>query len=115
MVAAIPGPVTSALSSGCNQLIRNHTAELVTCADEIVELVLGIESAGSTLGSSTHPALSMQQRQVLLACDNTSTPTREIARRARVSDSLTAVELAQLERFGLVRRSRSGWKLTSYC
>ncbi len=38
VVAAVPGPVTSSASAGCHALLRNG-AELVTRADDIVELV----------------------------------------------------------------------------
>jgi DNA processing protein len=38
-VAAVPGPVTSAVSAGCHHLIRNSSATLVTNADEIAELI----------------------------------------------------------------------------
>lgn len=35
-VYATPGPVTSAASTGCHQLIRDGLATLVTCADQVV-------------------------------------------------------------------------------
>lgn len=38
-VAAVPGPVTSMVSAGCHEEIRNGRAVLVTDADEVVELV----------------------------------------------------------------------------
>ena len=38
VVAAVPGPVTSSASAGCHALLRNG-AELVTRADDVVELV----------------------------------------------------------------------------
>lgn len=39
MVMAVPGPVHSALSIGTHRLVRDHQAELVTCAAEVVGLV----------------------------------------------------------------------------
>ena len=38
LVAAVPGPVTSSASAGCHVLLRNG-AELVTRADDVIELV----------------------------------------------------------------------------
>ncbi|MGX1778333.1 DNA-processing protein DprA [Nocardia brasiliensis] len=38
-VYATPGPVTSAASAGCHQLIREGLATLVTCADEVIAAV----------------------------------------------------------------------------
>jgi DNA processing protein len=37
--ACMPGPVTSALSAGCHRAIREGWANLVTCADDVVELL----------------------------------------------------------------------------
>lgn len=38
-VCAVPGPITSAASAGCHELVRERRAELVTRAAEVVELV----------------------------------------------------------------------------
>lgn len=38
-VAAVPGPVTSAASAGCHDLVRDQKAVLVTGADQVRELV----------------------------------------------------------------------------
>ena len=38
-VMAIPGPITSPTSAGCHALITERKAELVTCAQEIVQLI----------------------------------------------------------------------------
>ncbi|PPG77453.1 DNA-protecting protein DprA [Rathayibacter rathayi] len=37
-VGALPGPITSAASAGCHRLIREHSATLVTSADEMAAL-----------------------------------------------------------------------------
>jgi DNA processing protein len=33
---AVPGPITSALSAGCHELIREHGAACVTSADDVL-------------------------------------------------------------------------------
>ena len=38
-VMAIPGEITSSTSDGCHRLIADHTAELVTSVDDLMELV----------------------------------------------------------------------------
>jgi len=38
-VAAYPGRVSDSKSSGCNELIRRQSAHLVTCADDVLELM----------------------------------------------------------------------------
>jgi DNA processing protein len=35
-VMAVPGPVTSEMSSGCHELIQRRHAVLVSCASDIV-------------------------------------------------------------------------------
>lgn len=45
VVGAVPGPITSAASAGCHDLVREGVAVLVTGADDVVELV---GSYGST-------------------------------------------------------------------
>lgn len=39
VVGAVPGPVTSAASAGCHELVRDGVAVLVTGADDVMELV----------------------------------------------------------------------------
>ena len=39
LVMAIPGEITSSTSDGCHRLIADHTAELVTSIDDLMELV----------------------------------------------------------------------------
>jgi DNA processing protein len=38
---AVPGPVTSAASGGCHQLIRRGDATLVQCGAEVIETLAG--------------------------------------------------------------------------
>lgn len=38
-VGAVPGPVTSSLSAGCHHLVRERGATLVTCADDVLDLI----------------------------------------------------------------------------
>ena len=52
VVAAVPGPVTSSASAGCHALLRNG-AELVTRAEDIVELVGHI---GELAPEEPHPS-----------------------------------------------------------
>ncbi|MGH8792954.1 MAG: DNA-processing protein DprA, partial [Stackebrandtia sp.] len=37
LVCAVPGPVTSAASSGCHQLLRDGAARAATCADDVLD------------------------------------------------------------------------------
>lgn len=39
VLAAVPGPITSAASVGCHALLRDHMAVLIRSADDIIELM----------------------------------------------------------------------------
>ena len=115
VVCAVPGPVTSSASAGCHVLLRNG-AELVTRADEVVEIV---GRAGEFADDQPHPSgpldgLTDIERQVYEALP---------ARGARSSDELAVSSglppaavlgpLAMLEIAGLARRQDGRWRLAS--
>jgi DNA processing protein len=45
VVMAIPGQISSPASEGCNRLIANHEAELVTSVGDVMELVMSLDDA----------------------------------------------------------------------
>ncbi|OHU09220.1 DNA-processing protein DprA, partial [Mycobacteroides saopaulense] len=65
IVAAVPGPATSSASAGCHVLLRNG-AQLITRADEIVELVgrIGELSLEQSRPTSVLDGLSQSESQV---------------------------------------------------
>jgi DNA processing protein len=54
-VLGVPGPVTSAMSAGVHELVRDGIAVLVTCADDVLEAV-------SPVGEHTVPVRLGEQR-----------------------------------------------------
>ena len=60
---AVPGPVTSDLSAGCHQILRDWQATLVTTAAEVIELMspvgvlpaAGLPAAGAAPGAAPGP------------------------------------------------------------
>ncbi|GLX06729.1 hypothetical protein Misp03_36560 [Microbispora sp. NBRC 16548] len=46
-LAAVPGPLTSSLSTGTHQLIRDGSAVLVTSSDDVIALATIALSAGA--------------------------------------------------------------------
>jgi DNA processing protein len=52
VVMAIPGPVTSAMSAGCHELVRTKGASLVTDAADVIDLVgpLGVDDVPARRG-----------------------------------------------------------------
>ena len=114
-VMAVPGPVTSAMSTGCHVEIRKG-AVCVTRAAEVLELVgrmgedLAVEPRGPV---DVRDGLSLTVRRVLDAV-----PARKpigvaaLAREAGVSPLVVQQVMPPLQAHGLVRRVPDGWRLT---
>lgn len=112
-VCAVPGPVTSASSAGCHVLLRNG-AELVTRADEVVELV---GRAGEFADEPVHPSspldgLTDAERHVYeaLPARGARSPD-EIAVSSGLPPAAVLGPLAMLEIAGLARRQDGCWRL----
>lgn len=113
VVCAVPGPVTSASSTGCHILLRNG-AELVTRAEEVVELV---GRAGEFADEAPRPTgpldgLSDAEKQVYEALPGRGTRSAdEIAVASGLPPTAVLGPLAMLEIAGLARREDGCWKL----
>lgn len=113
VVCAVPGPVTSASSTGCHILLRNG-AELVTRADEVVELV---GRAGEFADEEPRPTgpldgLSDAEKQVYEALPGRGVRSAdEIAVASGLPPTAVLGPLAMLEIAGLARREDGCWKL----
>jgi DNA processing protein len=113
VVAAVPGPVTSSASAGCHALLRNG-AQLVTRADDVVELVGHI---GELAPEEPRPAtaldgLSDAERQVYEALPSRGAVTvDEIAVASGLAPEQVLAPLAILEVAGLTRRDEGRWRI----
>jgi DNA processing protein len=113
VVAAVPGPVTSSASAGCHALLRNG-AELVTRAEDIVELVGHI---GELAPEEPHPStpldgLSEAERLVYEALPGRGAASiDEIAVAAGLVAEQVLGPLAMLELAGLAERKESRWRI----
>lgn len=120
-VAAFPGSVYSASSTGAHRLVREHEADLVTCCDDVVALM---DDATPTLFDATRgdtgwdgpvssdPVDDLDEREKI--CLNALSATRALdagtaAARAglTLADALSA--LTALDLAGLAERRDSGW------
>jgi DNA processing protein len=113
VVAAVPGPVTSSASAGCHALLRNG-AELVTRADDVVELVgrIGELAAEEPRPSTPLDGLSPAERQVYEALPGRGAATiDEIAVAAGLVPERVLGPLALLELAGLAERRDSRWRI----
>jgi DNA processing protein len=116
-VMVVPGPVTSALSVGCHQLLRDRPdAVLVTCVEEVLEQVgpMG-ELAERPTGPVRRrdllgPAVSRVLDAVPVA---RQAPVERIARTAGMRPDAVAAALAALAVHGLVESRDAGWGMTT--
>ncbi|WP_369141243.1 DNA-processing protein DprA [Modestobacter versicolor] len=117
-VMAVPGPVTSAMSVGCHELLRDeeHRVVLVTSAAEVVQQVgrLGADLADpAARPSSALDSLSDVARRVLDACPvRVGVPPERLATVAgcEVVDVLRVLPVLELH--DLVEWTGTGWRVT---
>ncbi|MEZ0385041.1 DNA-processing protein DprA [Mycobacterium sp. pW045] len=112
-VAAVPGPVTSAASAGCHQLLRGG-AEVVTRAEEVIELVgrVGELAADPPRPGSPLDGLSVAERQVYEALPGRGVVTvDQVAVASGLAPAQVFGPLAMLEVAGLVERRDGSWAI----
>ncbi|WP_061296971.1 DNA-processing protein DprA [Herbidospora cretacea] len=114
---AVPGPVTSEVSAGCNNLIRLGKAVCVTSADEILEQVgqAGDDIAPVPRGQMTsRDLLSLESKRVLDALPNRGAMgPAELALKAGLPLPVALSCLGNLEAGGYLMREGSGWRLSA--
>ncbi|NLH70122.1 MAG: hypothetical protein GX454_08070 [Brooklawnia sp.] len=62
---AVPRPVTSAMSAGCHNLIRNHHAELVTSPDQVAAVLEQPPATPSQDASQAATQAPLNRRQIM--------------------------------------------------
>ncbi|ASO19320.1 DNA processing protein [Actinoalloteichus hoggarensis] len=113
VVMAVPGPVTSALSAGCHELLRDGEAVLVTSTAEIAE-------AAGPIGANLIPpgarpsrdtdGLGEEELRVFEALDpRKGASADEVSVRSGVPLAGVRAILPALEFAGLVARGEYGW------
>lgn len=115
-LGAVPGPVTSAASSGCHRLLREYAAVCVTNADEVAELagVSPRSAAEAARGPHDEPGdVSASRLRVLDAID-ARTPRRveRVAALSGLAPDRVRAELGMLELEGFVIERPTGWMRT---
>jgi DNA processing protein len=116
-VMVVPGPVTSAMSVGCHELLRaDPEAALVTSAAHVIE---SVGSIGEDLAKpadrpvTARDGLSDIATRVLDACPvRIGVPPERLAHVAGCEVLEVLRVLPQLELAGLVQWTGSGWRLT---
>jgi DNA processing protein len=112
---AVPGPVTSAASAGCHQMIREWGAVCVTDAADVLEQVA--MAGDHLLGPRRGPVLPRDQLDQETARVLEAVPARSGARSAAIAisagvDADTAIRcLGALAAAGFVERCDHGWRI----
>jgi DNA processing protein len=114
---AVPGPVTSAMSVGCHELIRNDGAVCVTRVEEVIEVVgrIGEDLADPRQGLfDPRDALSPDVRRVLDAVPKRQPATTSaIARSSGLPESVVRPALGALVAAALVEAGAGRYRLAS--
>jgi DNA processing protein len=111
-LAAVPGPVTSAVSAGCHEEIRAE-ATLVTDAAEIVELLGRIGELAPVKRAPRRPEddLDPDHARVLECLQSTRTlDAGTLAERVGLGTSAVRTALGVLQLEGLCHPVRGGWR-----
>lgn len=112
-VCAVPGPVTSSASVGCHELLRDE-ATLVTCAEEIVEVIgrVGELAVRERRPTSVVDGLDESEQRVYEAFPARGRRTvDQIAVASGLAPMQVLGPLSMLEVQGLVTRDEGYWKL----
>lgn len=107
-LGAVPGSINSAGSDGCHQLIREQKATLITCAEDVLELVghsQWISAPGDGIG-----ALETRVRDVIGHGDATFDA---ICSGAGLTKSEARLAIAELSALGLIEQNANGWRRTT--
>lgn len=114
LVMAVPGPIGSAMSVGCHELLRAGEACLVTSAADVAELVGRIGADLAALPPDERrvtDGLDERALRVHEALDRVADMSAEqIAVRSGVPLDRVRAVLPMLELTGLAARSEAGWR-----
>ncbi|AYY12735.1 DNA-protecting protein DprA [Actinobacteria bacterium YIM 96077] len=112
-VLAVPGPVTSELSAGCHEWIRDRGATLVTDAREVVDAVgvLGADAAPRTAGPDRPLDAYPPDVRHVYECLPTRAPVTvaELTRTTGYGAAFVESSLQQLAAGGMVADGVDGW------
>ncbi len=114
-VMAVPGPVTSSMSVGTNELLKKPDVGLVARAADVIELVGSMgDDAAEPLERRRDPRddLDPIKRRVLEAVPvKGAAGPASIARTAGIDLQVVARALGSLAALGFIERAETGWRL----
>lgn len=103
-VAAYPGRVTDSKSSGCNELIRTNTAAMITCAEDLIELMNWKSNKPKAVQKQLFIELTEDERKVVdILQQKESAHADELYHATGTTASQLAATLLQLEMQGIIK------------
>ncbi|MFM6965920.1 MAG: DNA-processing protein DprA, partial [Rhodoluna sp.] len=105
-LGAVPGPIDSPGSDGCHQLIRQLKAELITCAEDVIEL---LEPNGQSV-ELLEQGLGALETRVLDAIAFGNATIEKIRADAGLTNSEATLGLSGLALLGIVEQHNGGWQ-----
>ncbi len=115
-VLAYPGRATDPSSKGCNQLIRNHKANLITCGQDLVEFMNWAEDQhqSSKVQPAMKASLSDEENVILsIISHHDPCPIDLLTNLSGINPGLVSAHVLSLEMAGLIT-SLPG-KLYGFC
>ena len=118
---AVPGPITSNTTMGCHARIKNGSAQLVTSADDIRELLEPVGTCDPDgqreIDFSGSPVTTLTRTEMRLfdACSSSFRTSTEIARDAGLPLGLAMHVLVDLASRGFIVRSGKLWARAQDC
>lgn len=108
-LCAVPGSIREPLSQGTNELLRDG-AHFVTCAQDVLDLVRGVEG-GESPGRGQSPGLGHLPPAELSVLEalQAGIQTHALPQRLGIPDSVVQVALGRLELAGRVQPTLTGY------
>lgn len=113
IVAAVPGPITSAMSVGCHSLIREQQAVLVSSPAEVVELLAPVQTALDINGPTAGAQSDCRDVLGVLEADRPA-GVDALGQLVGLSAPRTLAALCLLEQSGGAWRDRDGWRAANW-
>ena len=104
-VLAYPGRATDPSSKGCNQLIRNHKANLITCGQDLVEFMNWAEDQhqSSKVQHAMKASLSDEENVILsIISHHDPCPIDLLTNQSGLNPGLVSAHVLSLEMVGLI-------------
>ena len=101
-IFAVPGNIDSYSSQGCNLLLKRYNTSLVTCADDILN-VLGIDNKSQKVSKSVQ--LSLEEQTILNVLGNDELFFDEIVSQTKFDTKTCVRLLTTLELAGIIKKS----------